>query len=77
MIVSMINLLFGCRHRHFTRPITPIRKHGDHHAETYISCLECGKQFHYDATNMRMGTAIIASTTTNSNHPTYGRFQSQ
>jgi len=75
MIVTMINLLFGCRHKRFTRPITPIHKFGEHRAETYISCLECGKQFHYDATNMRMGAAIIASAIPQ--NPTYRPFQSQ
>jgi len=74
MIHTMINLLFGCRHKQFTRPITPLQKFGDHRRNTYISCLECGKQFHYDTVNMRMGTPIVHTMTS---EPTYGSFQSQ
>ena len=74
MINSMFNLFFGCRHKRFTRPITPLRKFGDHRRDTYVSCLECGKQFHYDAVNMRMGTPIVSTMPA---EPSYTSFQSQ
>jgi len=72
MMNAMLNLFFGCRHKHFTRPITPLRKLGDHRQETYVSCLECGKQYHYDLENMRMGTAIVPTLPV---EPSYGSFQ--
>ena len=54
----LLNLLFRCRHRHVTRPITPIHRNGAQPTATYVACLECGKQFAYDARNMRVGKPI-------------------
>ena len=56
MIDAMMNLLFGCRHRRITRPITPVHRPGTPSGETYVACLECGRRFPYDVTNMRIGT---------------------
>jgi hypothetical protein len=58
MIDAVLNLLFSCRHRRITRPITPVRKPSDPRGETYVACLECGKQFYYDVANMRVGMPI-------------------
>lgn len=56
MIDSIWNLLFRCQHRRTTFPLTPVRKKGDPTpAETYVVCLECGRQFTYDWENMRLG----------------------
>jgi len=57
MIDAILNLLFGCRHRRITRPITSVHRPGTPSGGTYVACLECGKQFPYDATNMRIVTA--------------------
>jgi hypothetical protein len=43
--------------------MTPVRKKSagwrdETHAETYVVCLECGKQFVYDWENMRLGRAV-------------------
>jgi hypothetical protein len=57
MIDSVMNLLFCCRHRRITRPITPVHKPGTPPGEAYVACLECGKRFPYDVANMRIGTA--------------------
>ena len=56
MMQDLANLLFGCHHRRITRPITPVHKPGAH-VEAYVVCLECGKQFHYDVRNFRIGVA--------------------
>jgi len=61
MIGKMIDLVFGCRHRQITRPITPVHRHNKQPSATYVVCLECGKQFYYDATNMRLGVAMPVS----------------
>ena len=60
---SVFNLLFGCNHRRTTFPMTPVRKkpaqgQEETPAETYVVCLECGKQFVYDWENMRLGRAV-------------------
>jgi hypothetical protein len=61
MIDSVLNLLFRCPHRRITRPITPVMMPGKPHGGTYVVCLECGKQFAYDAREMRIGKAIERS----------------
>ena len=58
MIDTVLNLLFNCRHRHLTRPFTPVSKSGVSHNETYVVCLDCAKQFAYDLSTMQMGRAI-------------------
>ena len=58
----IFDLLFGCRHKHITRPITPRHRPGTKAGSSYVACLECGKQFHYDVTNMRVGEPIVVAT---------------
>jgi hypothetical protein len=63
MVDTIFNLIFGCHHRHLTRPITPVdvmtlRKRGGEDRGTYVACLDCGKRFQYDAANMRVGRQI-------------------
>ena len=38
--------------------MTPVSKAGVPHGETYVVCLDCGKQFAYDLNEMRIGKAI-------------------
>ena len=61
MIDSMLNLLFRCSHRRLTRPVAPITKAGQPRSQSYVVCLDCGKQFEYDVNAMRMGKAIDRS----------------
>jgi hypothetical protein len=63
MIDTIVNLLFRCSHQRITRPITPVSKGGDRSSETYVVCLECGKQFHYDLGEMRIGKPVAVSET--------------
>jgi hypothetical protein len=58
MIDGMWNLLFGCRHKRITRPITPVHKPGSAAGQTYVTCLECGQQFCYDIVKMQLGPAM-------------------
>lgn len=58
MIDSVLNLLFRCPHKRMTRPITPVSKAGVPHGDTYVVCLDCGKQFHYDLEKMRVDKAV-------------------
>lgn len=61
MIDSLLNLLFRCSHRRLTRPVAPITKPGQPQSQSYVVCLDCGKQFEYDLSQMRMGKAIDRS----------------
>jgi hypothetical protein len=58
VIDTLLNLLFRCPHRHLTLPAAPITNAGQPHSQTYVVCLDCGKQFEYDLTGMRIGKPI-------------------
>jgi DNA-directed RNA polymerase subunit RPC12/RpoP len=61
MIDSVLNLLFRCSHRRLTRPMAPVTKAGKPQSQTYVVCLDCGKQFEYDVQTMQMGKPIDRS----------------
>ena len=61
MIDSVVNLLFRCSHRRLTRPVTPVSRAGVPHGQTYVVCLDCGKQFSYDLAEMRVGRPLDSS----------------
>jgi hypothetical protein len=58
MIDSLINLLFRCRHRRLTRPLTATNASGVPEGMAYVSCLDCGTRIAYDTKTMKMGKAI-------------------
>jgi len=74
VIDTIWNLLFRCQHRRTTFPLTPARTKGAHpndkHADTYVVCLDCGKQFIYDWEKMRLGGAVDISGETPETAPT-------
>ncbi len=57
MINALLDGLFGCSHRKTSFPLTS----GRNLESTYVVCLDCGKEFHYDWEGMRMGAAITAA----------------
>jgi len=61
VIDSVLNLLFRCPHHRLTRPVTPVGKAGQPHGETYVVCLDCGKQFSYDLEKMKVGKPLAGS----------------
>ena len=61
MIGSIFKSVFDCSHRRLTWPITPVRNPGVPSGETYVVCLDCGKQFAYDWDHMRLGKLIERS----------------
>jgi hypothetical protein len=75
MMAKMLDLLFGCHHRVLTWPITPVHKPNTQASDTYVACLECGRQFYYDTGNMRVGMPMPATGLT-PQHDAY-LFQSQ
>ena len=61
MIDNVLNLLFRCPHKRITRPMTPVSKGGVPQGDTYVVCLDCGKQFTYDLDRMRIGKPVPIS----------------
>jgi hypothetical protein len=59
MLQSFFEGLFGCAHKRTTFPLTPAHKSGNKNA-TYVVCLDCGKEFAYDWSRMRVGEAVGA-----------------
>ncbi len=53
MIDWLINLLFHCRHRRLSRPMSPRSEPGVTAGGGYVVCLECGKRFAFDVKEMR------------------------
>ena len=58
VIDILLNLLFRCPHKRLTSPLAPITKAGQPRSQSYVVCLDCGKQFEYDMTTMHMGKLI-------------------
>jgi len=61
MLQSVLNTLFGCSHQRTTFPLTPGRKSAALSAtprNTYVVCLDCGKEFAYDWDGMRIGQPV-------------------
>ena len=68
MLNSILESIFGCAHRTTTFPLTPACKvagrsttlMGDRR-DTYVVCLDCGKEFGYDWNAMRIGDPTPAT----------------
>jgi DNA-directed RNA polymerase subunit RPC12/RpoP len=59
---SFFDVLFGCLHKHCSFPITvkPGKPHSNPVAapSTYVVCLDCGRQFDYDWTQMKVVATV-------------------
>jgi hypothetical protein len=70
MIQSLLNKMLGCSHHRTTFPLTPSRKNGASQGPgatrtgTYIVCLDCGKEFAYNWSEMRMGQLVTSRVVT-------------
>ncbi len=56
-MANLFDLLFGCSHRNYTFPQTmkpAQRRRMTSATNTYVVCLECGKEFPYDWKEMRI-----------------------
>lgn len=63
MLQSLLNSVFGCAHGRTTFPLTPSRRNASIASQrhgTYVVCLDCGKEFGYDWTEMRVGDPMQA-----------------
>jgi len=63
MFGSLLNSLFGCSHQRTTFPLTPGHKMASatHRHGTYVVCLDCGQEFHYDWKEMRLGEPVTST----------------
>jgi hypothetical protein len=62
MLQNLINAFLGCSHRRTTFPLTPGRKTvaapGAVRLGTYVVCLDCGREFRYDWSEMRQAEPV-------------------
>jgi RNA polymerase subunit RPABC4/transcription elongation factor Spt4 len=60
-IGKLIDAFFGCRHTHYSFPVTVRRAAYRPQAAaltgTYVACLDCGKEFAYDWQEMKVITS--------------------
>ena len=58
MIAKLLDAVFGCRHGHFSFPVSIRRGKRRPQAATltgtYVVCLDCGKEFAYDWQEMKV-----------------------
>lgn len=69
---KLLDLLFGCSHKHYSFPISTKRGQRRSGAAaatgTYVVCLDCGKEFAYDWQQMKVVStcadgAVVNATT--------------
>jgi hypothetical protein len=58
MQVSVLTVLFGCKHRKTTFPLTRTGAARPDANGTFVTCVDCGKEFRYDWETMRIGEAV-------------------
>lgn len=64
MLQSILQSVFGCAHRRTTFPLTPVRRTQAIWApavgrtDTYVVCLDCGREFAYNWKEMRVGQPV-------------------
>ena len=77
MLQSLFDTLFGCSHQRTTFPLTPARRTagsvlpGVVRSGTYVTCLDCGKEFDYDWKSMRVGRAVVQHTPATAAQPLF------
>jgi len=60
VVMSLVNLFFGCWHRNYSFPRTAKgsrRSGAAAQTGTYVVCLDCGKEFAYDWQEMKIVTS--------------------
>lgn len=61
MLTALFDSLFGCSHRRTTFPISPRRSGNAGRTQPYVACLDCGAEFAYDWTEMRICHPVTVS----------------
>ena len=61
MIAELFDSFFGCRHSHYSFPISvrpaSRRSSASKLTGTYVACLDCGREFPYDWQEMKVITS--------------------
>ncbi|MGH9501859.1 MAG: hypothetical protein ACRD20_03320 [Terriglobales bacterium] len=61
MIAELLDAVFGCKHPHYSFPISvrsvTRRVPAAKLTGTYVACLDCGKEFPYDWREMKVITS--------------------
>jgi len=70
MLQTMLNMFFGCSHRRTTFPLTLARKGAPRH-NTYVVCLDCGKELDYNWNEMRVGEPVQQHVPARETAPSY------
>ncbi len=64
-MTRLIDVLFGCRHSHYSFPRTirgtARRPQAGALTGTYVACLDCGREFPYDWEEMKVITSPAES----------------
>ena len=65
MLLKLIDAVFGCRHARYSFPMTvragSRRGNATQRTGTYVACLDCGKEFRYNWSEMRIGEPLKAA----------------
>ena len=61
MIAEVFDTVFGCKHSHYSFPISirpaSRRSSASKLTGTYVACLDCGREFPYDWQEMKVITS--------------------
>ena len=61
MIAELFDTVFGCKHSHYSFPISirpaSRRSSASKLTGTYVACLDCGREFPYDWQEMKVITS--------------------
>ena len=52
--MSLFDMVFGCWHKRCSFPVTVRRTNAASVTVTYVVCLDCGREFPYDWSQMKM-----------------------
>jgi hypothetical protein len=62
MIAELFDAVFGCKHSHYSFPISvrcgSRRNSATRLTGTYVVCLDCGREFPYDWQEMKVITSL-------------------
>ncbi len=53
-MARLLEVLFGCSHKNYSFPITIRGRRAGTGPRTYVVCLDCGREFAYDWTQMKV-----------------------
>ncbi|MFZ0478465.1 MAG: hypothetical protein WAL71_04895 [Terriglobales bacterium] len=65
MLAKIMDTMFGCRHPRYSFPLTiragSLRAKAGARTGTYVTCLDCGREFSYDWQEMKVASSQLAS----------------